>query len=156
MYLWLWVLWRSLLKLAQLPLYASLLGSKELVVKLWFLYHSIKRLDCWRHYIMQTNLLFSIKWARWMTCTHHRVVTKISSCQINTTGGESTSKGFLLVLLFFFFPMKVTRDHIHRSWGKSPAPALNDRPVISCQRFYCSFRFFLNYASTSCASFYDV
>ena len=82
-----------------------------------------------------------------------QVVTKISSCRINTTGGESNSSGFLLVLLFFFFPMKVARDQIHRSRGKSPSPAPNDRPVISCQRFYCSFCFFLNYASTSCASF---
>ena len=82
-----------------------------------------------------------------------QVVTK--SCRINTTGGESNNQGFLLVLLFFFFPMKVARDHIHRSRGKSLAAALNDRPVISCQRFYWSFCFFLNYASTSCASFYD-
>ena len=44
-----------------------------------------------------------------------RVVTKI-------LGGESNSEGFLLVLFFFYFPLKVAGGQIHSSWRKSPAP----------------------------------
>ena len=44
-----------------------------------------------------------------------RVVTKI-------LGGESNSEGFLLVLFFFHFPLKVAGGHIHSSRGKSLAP----------------------------------
>ena len=42
--------------------------------------------------------------------------------EIQQVGGESNSYGFLLVLFFFYFPMKVARGHIHTSWGKSLAP----------------------------------
>ena len=41
--------------------------------------------------------------------------------QIRQAGGESNSLGFLLVLFFFCFPVKVAGDHIHSSGGKSPA-----------------------------------
>ena len=41
--------------------------------------------------------------------------------QIQQVGRESNSWGFLLVLFFFCFPMKVAGDHIHSRWGKSPA-----------------------------------
>ena len=58
-----------------------------------------------------------------------RVVDKISSCRVNTTSrGESNTEGFLLVLFFFYFPIKVARGHTHSSQGKSRPPVLNDSP----------------------------
>ena len=52
-----------------------------------------------------------------------RVVTKISSCRVNTTSRwESNREGFLLILFFFYFPIKVARGHSLSSRGKSPAP----------------------------------
>ena len=42
---------------------------------------------------------------------------------IHQEGGESNSQGFLLVLFFFYFPVKVARSHVHSSRGKFPAPA---------------------------------
>ena len=42
--------------------------------------------------------------------------------QIRQVSRESNSLGFLLVLFFFCFPMKVARDHIHSRWGKSLVP----------------------------------
>ena len=55
----------------------------------------------------------------------YRVVTKISSCRVNTTstvGGESNSWGFLLVLLFF---------QVHSIWGEIPVPYLLLRGLIN-------------------------
>ena len=53
-----------------------------------------------------------------------RAVTKISSSHINTTSrwGIKQLYGFLLVLFFFYLPMKVLGGHILSSRGKSPAP----------------------------------
>ena len=57
------------------------------------------------------------------------VVTKISSCRVNTTsrgaggGGESKREGFLLGIFLFFFPLKVAGAHVHSSRRKSPTPA---------------------------------
>ena len=52
-----------------------------------------------------------------------RVVTKISSCQVNTTSRRGIKQqGISLVLFFFYFPIKVAGDHTHSSLGKSPAP----------------------------------
>ena len=52
-----------------------------------------------------------------------RVVTKISSCRVNTTSRwESNREGFLLILFFFYFPIKVARGHSLSSGGKSPVP----------------------------------
>ena len=53
-----------------------------------------------------------------------RVVTKI-------LGRESNSEGFLLVLFFFYFPLKVARGQIRSSWGGNPRPPpLNDSPGV--------------------------
>ena len=62
-----------------------------------------------------------------------RAVTKISSCQVNTTsrlGRESNGWGFLLVLFFFYFPMKVAGGHVQSSQGKSLAPRSYWQPCI--------------------------
>ena len=61
------------------------------------------------------------------TNNHHipsRAVTKISSCWVNTTSRPGIKQlGFLLVLFFFYFPMKVAGDNVLSSRGISPAPA---------------------------------
>ena len=52
-----------------------------------------------------------------------RVVTKISSCRVNTTSRRGIKQlGFLLVLFFFCFPIKVAGGHTHSSRVKSLAP----------------------------------
>ena len=52
-----------------------------------------------------------------------RYFTKISSCQVYTTSRRGIKQlGISVVLFFFYFPMKVARDHIHSSRGKSPSP----------------------------------
>ena len=57
------------------------------------------------------------------------LVTTISSWQVNTTSRQGIKQlGFVLVLFFFYFPMKATRDHIHSSRGKSLAPASSWQP----------------------------
>ena len=53
------------------------------------------------------------------------VVTKISSCQVNTTsrkGMKQLGISFGSILIFFYFPLKVARGHVHGSQGKSLAP----------------------------------
>ena len=55
--------------------------------------------------------------------SHFRVVTKISSCQGNTTsrrGIKQLGSSFLSVFSFYF-SMKVARGPLHSSWGKSSA-----------------------------------
>ena len=52
-----------------------------------------------------------------------KIVTKISSCRVNTTSWRGikqlrVSFGFI----FLLFPLKVVGDHVHSSRGKSPAP----------------------------------
>ena len=42
--------------------------------------------------------------------------------KIQQVGRESNSKGYLLVLFFFYFQIKVAVGHTHSSWRKSPAP----------------------------------
>ena len=83
-------------------------------------------------------------------------VTKISSCRVNTTSRRGIKQlGISFVLFFFYFLMKLTRGHAHRSWGNpqllmtavrtrrtirnrwvggggvSPAPYMNKKYVIS-------------------------
>ena len=50
--------------------------------------------------------------------SHNRDVTKIST----TTWGMK-QLGFLLVIFFFNFPMKVAWSHIPSNWGKTLDPA---------------------------------
>ena len=54
----------------------------------------------------------------------YRVVTKISSCRVNTTSRRGIKQlRVSFGSFFFYFPLKVARGHIHSSRGKSPAPA---------------------------------
>ena len=48
--------------------------------------------------------------------------------QIQQVGGESNSQGFLLVLFFFYFPLKVAGGHVHSSRGNPRSLPLNDSP----------------------------
>ena len=61
----------------------------------------------WEIMIYNNVLLFSVTKRKHLTSSSY------------ITG---VSQGYLLVLFFFYFPMKVARDHIQSSWGKSPAP----------------------------------
>ena len=79
-----------------------------------------------------------------------RVVTKISSCGLNTTsrgGGISN----LLVLFFFYFPLKVAGGHVHIVARGNPQPSpLNDSPVISIFLLITNFGLRRKGASTHC------
>ena len=69
-----------------------------------------------------------------------RVVTKFSSCQVNTTSrqDQSNSKGFLLILCFFYFPLKVAGDHVHSGWGNPQSPPLNGSPAFLKKQSFVS------------------
>ena len=67
-----------------------------------------------------------IKFKQRLKLNHNRDVTKISSCRVNkATRWGIKQLGFLLVLFFFSFPMKVGRGHIHSSPGENPGPRLS-------------------------------
>ena len=51
--------------------------------------------------------------------------------------GNQTAREFLLVLFFFYFPMKVARGHILSSRGNSRPPPLNDSPVEGLNYVLC-------------------
>ena len=52
-----------------------------------------------------------------------RVVTKISSCRVNTTSRRGIKRlGISFGSIFFYFPIKVAGGHSLSSWGKSPTP----------------------------------
>ena len=56
-------------------------------------------------------------------------VTKISSCRVNTSSRRGIKQGFLLVLSFFYFPMKVAGGATFTLAGGNPRPpVLNDNP----------------------------
>ena len=58
-----------------------------------------------------------------------RVVTKILSYWVNTTNRQGIKHlVFLLVLYFFYFPLKVARDQVHNSLGNSWPLPLNESP----------------------------
>ena len=57
---------------------------------------------------------------------HNRDVTKIS-----TTMWWMKQLGFLLVIFFFCFPMKVAWSHIPSSWGKTLDPASQWQPCTT-------------------------
>ena len=48
---------------------------------------------------------------------------KFSSWQVNTTSRQGIKQGFLLVLFFFHFHMKVAGGRVLSNQGKSLAPA---------------------------------
>ena len=53
----------------------------------------------------------------------NRVVTKISSCRVNTTSRRGIKRlGISFGSIFFHFPIKVAGVHSLSSRGKSPAP----------------------------------
>ena len=58
--------------------------------------------------------------------SHNRDVTKIS-----TTMWGMKQLGFLLVIFFFYFPMKVAWSHIPSSWGKTLDPASQWQPCTT-------------------------
>ena len=59
----------------------------------------------------------------WKDWDDYRVVTKISSCRVNTTSRRGIKRlGISLVLFFFYSPIKVAGGHSLNSRGKSPAP----------------------------------
>ena len=52
-----------------------------------------------------------------------RVVTKVSSCRVNTTSRRGIKRlGISFGSIFFYFPIKVAGGHSLCSQGKSPAP----------------------------------
>ena len=60
-----------------------------------------------------------------------RDVTKISSCQVNTTSrqgieqlGISFGYNIILIIIIFYFPMNVAGGHIHSSRGNPQPPLL--------------------------------
>ena len=61
-----------------------------------------------------------------------RDVTKISNCRVNTTSRQGIKQqgiSFLLVLCFFYFPMKVAVGDIHITARGNPRPVpINDSP----------------------------
>ena len=63
-----------------------------------------------------------------------RVVTKISSCQGNTTSRRRIKQlGISFFLFFFYFPMKIAEGHVRSSRGEIPGPSpLNDSPGSTC------------------------
>ena len=70
----------------------------------------------WKRYRMEQKFLISAL----ATC---RVVTKISSCRVNTTSRRGIKRlGISFGSIFFYFPIKVAGGHSLSSWGKSPAP----------------------------------
>ena len=59
-----------------------------------------------------------------VTLTSHRVVTKSSSCRINTTCRQGIKQQQVSFgSIFLLFPLKVAGAHVHSSQGKSPASA---------------------------------
>ena len=53
--------------------------------------------------------------------------------------GESNSYGFLLVLFFFYFPLKVARGQVLTSGEKPRPPPLNDSPGSGSARMLQMF-----------------
>ena len=71
-----------------------------------------------------------------------RDVTKISNCRLNTTNGWGIKQlRISFGSIFLLFYMKVAGSHVHGSWGKPPAPPLNDSLgfiiIIIILLFYC-------------------
>ena len=49
---------------------------------------------------------------------HQRIVTKMSSCLVNTQkAGNQTARGFFWLYFFSYFPLKVAAGHVHSSQG---------------------------------------
>ena len=60
-------------------------------------------------------------------CTDNdRDVTKISGCRVNTTSRRGIKQLGIPLVIFFYFPMRVTRGQVNSSQGKSLMPAMND------------------------------
>ena len=72
---------------------------------------------------VKLNEMLTCIMGTWALLRVKRVVTKISSCRVNTTSRrkESNSWGFLLVLFFFYFPIKVARGYVQGT----PRPILS-------------------------------
>ena len=59
-----------------------------------------------------------------LLCSYSRVVTKISSCWVNTTSRQGIKRVGISFgsIFFFYFPIKVAGGHSISCQGKSPAP----------------------------------